>query len=196
MNGIILPGEKVEAECERCARFVTATYNYGDLALQSGLTVNKVMRAVCDVCGDVLEVAHQSAHRIREAKRKSHVKKNFRLPQPLKDYAEVKALEFTGEARGAVEFLVRAGLRASLRSPSSHKRLLARLAELQDPVLSLPGDSPETILLPQDLSGEMAILQRELNGISQSDIFRRLLVASEQEPIIQKEMKSAARASA
>jgi len=59
--------------------------------------------------------------------------------------------------------------------------------------LSLPGDSPETIHLPHDLSGEVANLQRELHGISQSDVFRRLLVASEQEPTIQKEMKSAAR---
>jgi len=194
MNGIILPGEKIEAECDCCGEFVTATYDYGKLVLQSGVTVDKVMRAVCDVCGEVLEVAHQSVHRISEAKRKSYVKKNFRLPQPLKDYAEVKALELTGEARGAVEFLVRAGLRASQRSVRSHKALLARLSSLQDPILSLPGDSPETILLPQDLSREMASLQKELHGVSQSDIFRRLLVASEQEPIIQKEMKSAARA--
>lgn len=194
MNGIILPGEKTEAECECCGQFVAATYDYGKLALQSGLVVDKVMRAVCDVCGEVLEVAHQSVHRISEAKRKSYVKKNFRLPQPLKDYAEVKALELTGESRGAVEFLVRAGLRASQRSSRSHKALLARLSNLQDPILSLPGDSPETILLPQDLSREIANLQKELHGVSQSDIFRRLLVASEQEPIIQKEMKSAARA--
>ncbi len=193
MNGIILPGEKIEAECDHCGTFVFATYNYGKLTLQSGLTVDKVMRAVCDVCGEVLEVAHQSAHRIQEAKRKSHVKKNFRLPQPLKDYAEVKALEFNGEARGAVEFLVRAGLRASQRSPQSHKTLLARLAGLQDPILTLPGDSPETIHLPHDLCGEVATLQRELRGVSQSDVFRRLLVASEQEPTIQREMKSAAR---
>jgi len=193
MNGIILPGEMIEAECDNCGSFVTATYNYGKLALRSGLTVDKVMRAVCDVCGEVLEVAHQSAHRIQEAKRKSYVKKNFRLPQPLKDYAEVKALEINGEARGAVEFLVRAGLRASLRSPQTHKTLLDRLSNLHDPILSLPGDSPETIHLPHDLSGEVANLQRELHGISQSDVFRRLLVASEQEPTIQKEMKSAAR---
>ena len=191
MNGIILPGEKTQAACENCQAFCSATYGYGTIKLQSGVLVDKVMRAVCDQCSAVVEIAHQSAHRIGEAKKRSHVKKNFRLSQPLKDYAELKTLEILGETRGAVEFLIRASLRAARRSQENRDQLVRLLQDLKDPILDIPNDVPESILLPTELDQEVDGFRHRLKGFNQSSLFRSLLVLSEA-PLIGQELSALA----
>lgn len=190
MKGIILPGEVTEAECSRCDGFVPATYNYGDLELSSGVRVSKVMRATCDRCGEVLEVAQQSAHRIREARQKSTVKLNFRLPQPLRDYAESTAVAIGSDSRGSVEFLIRAALLAAGRSAANHEILVECLRSLKDPVLELDADAPDSVVLTADLHGEIQQLVSELRGVSRSEVLRRLLVASAELQIVQRELRS------
>ena len=188
MNGIILPGKRIEAACETCQCFRPATYSYGTITLRSGLAVDKVMRATCDHCGAVLEIAHQSAHKIAE-KRNRYVKRNLRIPQPLKDYAELKLLEYTGESRGAVEILIRAGLQAMGRSSENRNAILTSLKSLKDPILDLPSDTPETILLTHELDTEAQNLSRSLKSSTRSSNLRKLIVLSQEEPAIQSELR-------
>lgn len=188
MNGIILPGKKLETACESCQGFCPATYNYGTITLRSGITVDKVMRATCDVCGSVLQIAHQSAHKIAEKKNR-YIKRNLRLSQSLKDFAELKLLEYTGESRGAVEILIRAALQAVVRSAQNRETILIRLRSLEDPILELPSDTPETILLTPELDAEAQNLSRSLKSSTRSATFRKLIVLSDAEPTIQSELK-------
>jgi len=65
MKSEVHPGDRVRAACERCGRFRPATFALGDLPLEDGSTVPDVMRATCDVCGDIVALAQQSAPAIK-----------------------------------------------------------------------------------------------------------------------------------
>jgi hypothetical protein len=65
---IKIEGDKTRAACEVCQKFASATWRYGPLALKKkGLIVDGVMQAYCDVCGQSVLIAQQSAYKLREA---------------------------------------------------------------------------------------------------------------------------------
>lgn len=181
MKGVYMPGHKIEAPCEKCGRFVTATYRYDTLPLDDGTLIPDVMLARCDDCNSILLVAQQSAHAIkaaRDARDAAHRKRTtLRVSRPLYDYAanEVSKL---GVIKEPVSLLLKAFLATLIDSPPRLRRISRRLHELDDPVLEQPFDVQVALYLSDSLLSLARQLRQEARLKSTSEVFRRALVAA------------------
>lgn len=195
MKSVILPGENIEAYCERCERFQPATYDYGSIELGE-VSVPNVMRAACDRCGEVVEIAQQSAHRLRQArpgpKSAEFIKKNIRVSRPLKDYADNLVVLAGLNSRAALEIVVRAMLRV-MRKRDQQQQIIKTLRTLNDPILKLKQEIPATLMISPRAAQELESLRQAL-GTTESEVIRRLLVASESEPHLDQEIRALAEA--
>ena len=132
MKSIVLEGELTEAPCQFCKGFVQARFSYGPVELEKGLVVENVMRATCEVCGEVVSLAQQSSYLLRRALA-SHKRSRttVRLPQELADFIALK-LSLVGMRPSKVDLFFRALL---LAARGQEQQLGEALRAVEDLVL-------------------------------------------------------------
>jgi len=88
-------GDKSAAICEKCQKKVTTTFEYRTLELESPrAAVSDVLVAVCDECGEVAGIPHQSTPKIAAARDRELVKFEARVPRELEDALGLIAAKF------------------------------------------------------------------------------------------------------
>lgn len=88
-------GDKSAAICERCKRKVKTTFEYRTLELETPRsTVPDVLVALCDECGEVAGIPHQSTPKIAAARDRDMIKFEARVPRELEDALGLIAAKF------------------------------------------------------------------------------------------------------
>jgi hypothetical protein len=88
-------GDKSAAICETCQKKVATTFEYRTLELKSPrAAVSDVLVAVCDECGEVAGIPHQSTPKIAAARDRELVKFEARVPRELEDALGLIAAKF------------------------------------------------------------------------------------------------------
>lgn len=193
MKSIVNPGDKVRAACENCGRFQSATFAYGDFKLSDGSSVPDVMRATCDVCGQTVALAQQSAHAIKA--HRDHQKRkrtSVRLPRPLYDFAASEASQVGADPREGTELLLKAFFASILDDAQHRKAVVRRLKTLDDPVLHQRADVSVNLHLTSPLMEEAERLRTATRLKSTSEVFRKALVASEGDPLVESQLRKLA----
>lgn len=91
-------GERSEALCPRCGDWRGTEFQYRTLRLEkSKKDVPDVLVAACTECGEIAAVSHQSAPKLREARKRTPARVDARIPKELRDIVGVLATEFGGE---------------------------------------------------------------------------------------------------
>lgn len=175
MKSIVTEGTVEKAPCEKCRRFVTATYGYGPVEMD-GLVVDDVMRATCDECGSVVATAPQSAHRFKTAFEERRQKRTtVRMPQEVLDFVSLQ-LSQVGADLTHVELYFRALL---LACRGQEKSIGAELSLLRDPVLDRPNRVTVNLNLGSHLLNTLELLQQASGLKATAEILRRLLVMAD-----------------
>ena len=178
MNSIILPGKAIRASCEECGRFTEATFAYGPFEYD-GAIVDDVMRATCNVCGQVVSLAPQSSHRLRVAREEKAAKRtSIRVPMELMDFMGLR-LSIAGAQTTHVELFIRALLVAC---DGKEAKIAKALVRLDDPVLQAPNRLTINVNLGPQLLAIVTTLMAESGLTSVSETLRRLIVLSDQKP--------------
>jgi len=175
MKSILLEGTVEKAPCEHCQRFVDVTYSYGTVEVD-GLVVEDVMRGVCTVCGAVVSLAPQSAHRFKSALEDRKQKRTtLRISQELHDFISL-SLSSVGADSTHVELYFRALL---LACRGQEPGIGQALAALQSPVLKRPSSVTVNLTLGSHLQDVLERLQAA-SGISGiGELIRRLIVLAD-----------------
>jgi hypothetical protein len=128
------PGDASHAVCPTCKALRNTTFRCRDVPLEASKTVAKdVLVAVCDACGSMASVPHQSAPRLYQARLEARKKLEARIPRHLQDALLVIALELRAEPKPFGGAVVRYYLRQALQHPRVARRVvrLARSADAQ-----------------------------------------------------------------
>ena len=180
MRHVLKPGDTTRGGCESCKAMVFGTYNYGQIKLTDGTVVENVMRALCDDCGEIIAVAHQSAPAIKAARAqrdltKARSRTTVRVPRPLADFAASQLLD-RGANPDRLDLMLKTFVSMALDGPTRRTDLVNAICSASDPVLEL---RPE-VTLHLDLSNSLRALLKELQAQSGlrnlSDFVRRMLV--------------------
>lgn len=175
MKSIVTEGTVEKAPCEKCRRFVTATYGYGPVEMD-GLVVDDVMRATCNECGSVVATAPQSAHRFKAAFEERRQKRTtVRMPQEVLDFVSLQ-LSQVGADFTHVELYFRALL---LACRGHEKSIGAELALLRDPILDRPNRVTVNLNLGSHLLDTLELLHQASGIQATAEILRRLLVMAD-----------------
>lgn len=176
MKSIILAGQTTRVYCHTCQTFVQATYAYGPFPFDNGVVAENVMRAVCDSCGSIVAVAHQSAPLLKEALEINSVRSTMRLPQELLDYVGLQ-LDRVGARPNHYDLFLKALL---LACHGKEVKIGHQLAKVQDPILLQPHTATLNLVLTPNLHRVVRALESSSNISNTSELLRRLIVLTEQ----------------
>lgn len=194
MNEPYEAGRKIEAPCEICGGFVSATFDLGALPMDDGSVVNGVMRATCDTCGSIVAVAHQSASVVREAldRRDAGRRATVRLPRTLA--AQVAGrLSRKGTPPTQYQLLLAAFANAWRRMDAADREaLVLRLGSSDSRSARARKEVTVNIDLGHNLAGFLEDLRRETGLSSRSELVRRVLAAAQEEPEVDRELQNLA----
>jgi hypothetical protein len=105
-------GDTSSAICARCEKRVSTTFGYRTLSLESPRAeVPDVLVAVCDACGEVAGIPHQSTPKIAAARGRDLVKFEARVPRELEDALGLIASRFRARPEALSNPLLRFYLR-------------------------------------------------------------------------------------
>lgn len=191
MKRVFCPGKKVKATCDRCDAHVGATYDYGPVPYQ-GAVVEGVMRATCDVCGQVVATAQQSAPLFRAAvKEKQHTRQvSVRIPRVLADFARLELAQNHALDVERFDLLVKAfALSIAETSEKRWSEAVEKLRDVSDPALALPNDCQVPMYLNDRLRQLLDRLQHAAGLASIADLVRRILVLMESDKKAESELR-------
>lgn len=187
MKSIVHTGQTTKVYCEACEKFVEATYSYGTFRFSNGVVADNVMRAVCDSCGEVVAVAHQSALVLKEALEDNGQRTTMRLPQELLDYISLQ-LDQLGAKPTHYDLFLRAIL---LACHKKEKLIGPKLSGVEDAVLRQPYGATLSLLLTPNLLKIIQALVKASGITNNSELLRRLIVLTET-PVLAKPVAQAA----
>lgn len=185
---IRVPGDKTRVSCKKCGAFRQGSWNYGTLVMEDGTAIEQVMQSYCDVCSEPCSIAHQSAWKLREAREaKTRTRTSILVSLPLFDLTAGKVSELGGEAKRGPELLTMAVLGRLTRDPKRIPTFASRLRNLESPLLKKPAKKMNLNLT----SAHSRVLNqlKEATSLSQSELIRRALIASESDPKVTKELR-------
>lgn len=175
MKSIITEGTVEKASCEHCQRFVEATYSYGAVEVD-GLVVEDVMRGVCNLCGAVVSLAPQSAHRFKKALEDRRQKRTtLRMPQELHDFISL-SLSSVGADSTHTELYFRALL---LACRGQEDKVGKAVATLCSSVLNRPNSVTVNLTLGSHLLEVLERLQAASGISGVGELIRRLVVLAD-----------------
>ena len=178
---VYLEGETIRAICESCKSRQNATFRYDSIKMDNGLVIDGVMQAFCNRCDFCVAVAPQSTPKIQQARTQAFKKTSFRLPRILADIAScVVSKAGARSVDRAPEFLYKASLSSLLDGDQQELDNLSKklIAAKTDKLLKLPGNQKITVSLNPILYEKAKLLQAATQCKSQSELFRRILVAA------------------
>lgn len=178
VKSIILSGQKRKAYCERCVTFNQATYAYGPFKFDNGVVAEKIMRATCDSCGDILFMAHQSVPHQRSLRDSCDPSNDEIATRTSRFY------ELTTESRWRSYKSEPLFLRALLLACHGKEDKMGNLlASVIDPVLEQPHTATLSLTFSSNLN-RIITQMAESSGISNvSELLRRLIVLAEIPPL-------------
>lgn len=181
MKRVFYPGKRVKAPCDRCDAVMQATYDYGPVPYK-GTVVEGVMRATCDVCGQVVATAQQSAPLFRAAvaNKPRTQQVSVRIPRVLADVARLELAQNQATDVERFDLLVKAfALSITGSSEKRWAQAAEKLRSVSDPVLSLPNDCQIPMYLNDRLRDLLGRLQHAAGLPSIAELVRRILVLME-----------------
>lgn len=185
MRHVFKPGDTTRGGCEKCRAMVSATYGYGRVQLDDGTAIENVMRALCNECGEIVAIAHQSAPAIKAARakrddEKARLRTTVRVSRPLADFAASQLLD-RGANPERLDLMLKAFISMALDGSQRRTALVNAICSASDPVLNL---RPE-VTLHLDLNKQLWAVLKELqaqSGLrSLSDFIRRMLVVMDED---------------
>ena len=176
------PGKKMEGYCYFCDAMRSGTYNIGPYPLDSGETVEGVMRATCDVCGKVIAMAHESVPLLKAALTKSSAprlkmeRSTVRIPEAL-EVCSSRLLARLGVARGRFDLLVKTFMLSYLNGSDKEKSSFRSILRFpHGNILSAPQTVKFHMNFTDDLWEQIEQLRMDTGIESTSEIIRRMLV--------------------
>src|SRR4051794_37359480 len=89
-------GDRSRAVCETCKRVVRTRFERRTFHLENPeVDVPGVLVAVCETCGTIAAIPHQSSPRLREARRQAAPKHEARVPAVLNDAIGLIAAQYS-----------------------------------------------------------------------------------------------------
>jgi hypothetical protein len=105
-------GDRSAAVCERCRKRVATRFEYRTFGLSKPkVDVPDVLVAVCEECGEVAGIPHQSTPKIREARRRDLIKFGARVPLQLQGALGLVAARYEARPEAFSAPLIRFYLR-------------------------------------------------------------------------------------
>lgn len=185
MRHVFKPGDTIRGGCEKCKALVAATYEYGRIKLDDGTVVENVMRALCNDCGEMVAVAHQSAPAIKAARAKRDTEKarlrtTVRVSRPLADFAASQLLD-RGANPERLDLMLKAFISMALDDAARRTALVNAIRSASDPVLNLKPEVTLHLDLNKQVWAVLKDLQAQSGLRSLSDFIRRMLVVMDED---------------
>ncbi len=96
---ILKVGDKAKAACETCQAVTGITYQLRDVPFSDGSDLTKnILAGVCDVCGAVTVIPHQSTPAIHSTLERQRKAVESRLPAHMLDILNLVSVEVGGNA--------------------------------------------------------------------------------------------------
>jgi hypothetical protein len=169
-------GDRSVGICERCRKRVDTRFERRTFPMERPrVDVPDVLVAVCEECGEIVAIPHQSTPKIAEARARELTKVEVRIPHELQDLLGLVAAKFAVR----VEVLCAPLLRFYLREISRDAKMatLARLLA-QDRLASGPNRGRISLCLAKPL-WDGAWSQAKQAGITEkSEVVRGVIVAA------------------
>jgi hypothetical protein len=119
-------GERSRAVCESCGRLVTTRFERRTVDLEDPeVSVPEVLVAICQVCGEIVAIPHQSTPRLQEARRGITPRREVRVPPLLNDALGLIAGRFSVRAEDFGGLVIRYYLQRIGREPETAGRIKA-----------------------------------------------------------------------
>jgi hypothetical protein len=175
VKSIVTQGTVDVAPCRRCRALVKAYFSYGSVE-SNGRTVRDVMRAICMICGEIVNTSPQSAHRFIEVSPNRRSKRiTIRIPLELQDFICLNLTSVGTETSNTGLYLTA----LLLACHGQEKELGPMLALAESPVLSRPNKIAVSLYLGRQLSNTLVNLATESRIANTSEVLRRLLVLAD-----------------
>ena len=95
---IVKVGDKGRAACHTCSAFTDTTYQLKDVPLSDGSGIARnVLVGVCDQCGSVTAIPHQSTPMIKQVVEKKRHAIESRVPAHMLDILNLVSIEVSGD---------------------------------------------------------------------------------------------------
>ncbi len=181
---IVKSEDKSTAACKSCKKLVDVTYRLRDVPLSDGSDIVKdVLVGVCDICGDVCILPHQSVPKVSKTMEQQRKPIDSRVPAHMLDILNLASAE-VGGGSDFVPNLLKYYLHALAVNEISPARLTRYLAsDLAS------GKSQKRISLKgRRISEDIAKVKKLTNLSSTSDIVKSVILKINDD-ILQKKNK-------
>ncbi len=168
-------GQQLSSWCGVCEKAVTATMAYGPVTI-FGRKVEWVLRAVCDVCNNVVGLPPEATPAVAAALKRPGAgssKTTVRIPSGLRDAVRAKLVEI-GASPGDYGLVVNAFIVHYVDQTTHQRRLLSILSGLDAPVLHDPPDASISLRLKLKAWSVLGDVEDALN-LHTSELIRRIL---------------------
>jgi len=153
--------------------------------------VEDILRGICDRCGAVVVLPQQSVPKIKEARARARKRTTVRIQKSLRDFIQSRLYE-AGAPVQHYELAIKVVLATVLDDKPKMKGLIKKLKTLHDPVLEDPLESSVSIYLTESLQERLQDLLRRTGIAKRSELIRRLVVVTEGDKDVLRELKKVA----
>jgi len=162
--------------CERCQKRVNTRFERRTFRMERPrVDVPDVLVSVCEVCGEIVDVPHQSTPKIAESRRQALEKLEVRIPLELQDLLGLLAHKFATRAEAFSACLLRFYL-GEVGRDAKMAELARRLA--QDPLALGPNKGRISLSLEKAL-WDAAWERAKQAGIKErSEVVRGIILAA------------------
>ncbi|MDH3974567.1 MAG: hypothetical protein OEV42_09855 [Deltaproteobacteria bacterium] len=169
---IIKVGDKGKAACDKCAAFVSVTYDLRDVPFSDGSgTVSKVLVGVCDQCGHVCVLPHQSTPLVKRQLEKQRKSIEARIPAHLVDI-----LNLASEEVGCNTDFVQSMIKYYLHALASKKISPGKLADYLKSDLAKGPSIKRISLKGQHLHEDIMALKSLTHLKSNADLIKSVIL--------------------
>jgi hypothetical protein len=169
-------GDRSRAACETCKQFVTTRFERRTIDLKDAeVSVPDVLVAVCETCGEIVAIPHQSTPRLQEARRRATPKCEVRVPPVLNDALGLLASKFSVRTEEFGGLIIRYYLQRMGNDLATARRIKAFAAS------SLAKGKTTgriSIRLAEPVWEEAWKVAREAGLNTKSEVFRGVIVAA------------------
>lgn len=180
-------GEKSQALCDTDGR-VTSTFKYCDVPFSDGSGTAHILAGVCDKCGKVVSIPHQSTPAIRAARKSADVSIETKLPALFVDALDLACFRINPNVTPDFrKRLLMYYVHLSLRNESATRRVAKALTNSQVAFLKLPHAKSEQRRLSMKVSRHMYrdvdnLLKK--TNLTKTNLFKSLVVQINEEIVV------------
>lgn len=169
-------GDRSAGICERCRKKVSTRFERRGFPIERpAMTVENVLVAVCEECGEIVGVPHQSTPKIAEARAREQEKLEVRVPFELQDMLGLVAAKYEVRFEDLQAPLIRYYLRQVVKSAK-----LAEVARLlaQDRLIQGPNKGRISCLVPKPVWKEAWERAKQAGIREKSELVRGVILCA------------------